>query len=118
MPDLTRLERAALAEIARQHPTLAPQAATARVTVRENTGCGFFTTLAVDPAAAAAIEGPRVLGNVWLDVEGLEHPMTFLVFMEGGYMQCLEGATVGDSTETLDLGALVSAGVHEGVRHG
>jgi len=32
--------------------------------------------------------------------------MTFLLFVEEGYANCLEGATVGDSTVDVDLSAL------------
>lgn len=109
---LTDLERVALSEIAKQHPALAPQIAAATVLERENTGCGFFTTLAVDRSAAAAVHGDRVIGRVWLDIRGLENPMTFLAFMEDGFINCLEGATVDDRTDHIDLDSLRSEGLH------
>ena len=110
MLKLTDLEVVALSEIAKQHPELAPQAAAATVLERENTGVGFYTRMAVDRSAAVAIDSDRVLGNVWLDIEGFLYPMTFLVFMEDGFVSLLEGATVGDETDRIDLNALRSEG--------
>jgi hypothetical protein len=110
MLKLTNLEVVALSEIAKQHPALAPQIATVTVLERENTGVGFFTELAVDRSSAVAIDSDRVLGNVWLDIEGFLNPMTFLVFMEDRFVSLLEGATVGDETDRIDLHALRSEG--------
>lgn len=112
MLKLTNLEAVALSEIAKQHPALAPQIAAIRVLERENTGCGFFTTLAVNRSAAAAIDSDRVLGNVWLNIRGFKDPMTFLVFMEDGFISCLEGAAVGDRTDHINLSLLRSEGLH------
>lgn len=110
MLELTDLEVVALSEIAKQHPALIPQIAAATVLERENTGVGFFTRLAVDRAAAAAIVSDRVLGDVWLDIEGFLYPMTFMVFMEDGFVSCLEGATVGEETDRIELSSLRSEG--------
>ncbi len=110
MLKLTDLEVVALSEIAKQHPALVPQVAAATVLERENTGVGFFTRLAVDRSAAAAIDSDRVLGDVWLDIEGFVYPMTFMVFMEDGFVSCLEGATLGEATDRIDLYALRSEG--------
>ena len=113
MLKLTDLEVVALSEIAKQHPALVSQIAATTVLERENTGCGFFTTLAVDRSAAAAIDSDRVVGNVWLDIQGFENPMTFLIFMEDGFISCLEGATVVDQTDHIDLYSLRSEGPHK-----
>jgi hypothetical protein len=32
--------------------------------------------------------------------------MTFLLFVDDGYMNCLEGAAMGDSTTNIDLSAI------------
>ena len=110
MLELTNLEFVALSEIAKQHPALVPQIAAATVLGRENTGVGFFTTLAVDRSAATAIDSDRVLGDVWLDIQGFLYPMTFMIFMEDGFVCLLEGATVGEETDHIDLYALRSEG--------
>ena len=103
MLTLTDLEAVALSEIGKQHPVLLPQIAVVSVLDRENTGSGFLTSLAVDRASAESITSDRVLGNVWLRVQGFQDPMTFLLFMEDGFISCLEGATVRDTTELIDL---------------
>ena len=113
MLKLTDLEAVALSEITKQHPALAPQIRAATVLARENTGAGFFTTLTVDRRAAAAIDSGSVLGNVWLDIQGFRDPMTFLVFMEDGFVSCLEGATLRDRTDQIDLSSLRSEGLHK-----
>ena len=113
MTGFTELESTALSEIVKQEPVLAPQLAVATVLGRENTGGGFLTTLGVDRSVARAVDGERALGNVWLDVEGFENPMTFLVFMEDGYLACLEGATIEDRTDHVDLEALRSKGLYK-----
>ncbi len=66
--------------------------------------------MAVDRSAVAAIDSDRVLGDVWLDIEGFLYPMTFMVFMEDGFVSCLEGATLGDETDRIDLCSLKSEG--------
>ena len=114
MLKLTDLEVVALSEIAKQYPALVPQIVATTVLERENTGCGFFTTLAVDRSTAVAIDSDRVIGNVWLDIRDFESPMTFLVFMEDGFISCLEGATIGDLTDHIDLYSLRSEGLHNG----
>ncbi len=110
MLELTDLEVVALSEIAEQHPALVPQVAAATVLERENTGVGFFTRLAVDRSAVAAIDSDRVLGDVWLDIEGFLYPMTFMVVMEDGFVSCLEGAAVGEETDRIELSSLRSEG--------
>ena len=86
MLELTNLEFVALSEIAKQHPALVPQIAAAIVLGREIIRVGFFTTLAVDRSAATAIDSDRVLGDVWLDIQGFLYPMTFMIFMEDGFV--------------------------------
>ena len=109
--DLTALERAALDAICRQQDgpartALRRQLATARVANRENSGVGFFTALRIDPNTPPVPGGASVLGDVTATIDGFENPLLLLLFMTDGYADMLEGATVGDSTEGLDLAAL------------
>lgn len=107
---LTPLEKSVIAEIGRQHPecqeTLECQLSTAEVIRRENTGVGFFTDLSVKRTCPALAEGETVLGNVWVRIENFQNPMTFLIFVDDGYVKVLEGAAVGDSTFGIDLSRL------------
>ena len=61
---------------------------------REWTGAGFFTGLHVPPAGAppAAIEDGALGGPEFvLDADGLEQGAGFVVWIEGGRLQMLEG---------------------------
>ncbi len=101
------LEAAVLDAIAGQYPQqrneLLAQFQAARVIGRHNSGAGFFTNLEIERQKAAPVTVPRVIGNVWADIDGFEAPMTFLVFTEDGYAKTLEGATCGDGTENVDF---------------
>ncbi len=110
MMNFTDLEKAVLSEISSQYPgqhdALQAQFAAAIVQRRENTGVGFYTHFIVDHFAAPPINVDRIIGNVWAEIEGFESPMTFLVFVEDGYANCLEGATIEDRTTHIDLSVL------------
>lgn len=96
------LETAVLDAIAAQYPAqqdkLRAQFRKARVTGRRNSGAGFFTDIEVDRQQAEPVTLPRVIGNVWADVDSFDQPMTFLVFMQDGFAKMLEGALPGDET--------------------
>lgn len=113
MLELTNLEVSALSEIARQHPELLAQISVLTVLERRNSGVGFFTEVAVDRSSAERVDSKNPLGNIWLDIQGFESPMVFLVFLEDGFIKFLEGATVGDQTDQIDLHSLVSEGLHK-----
>jgi hypothetical protein len=73
---------------------LRQQAAASTVGEREHTGVGFYTSFSV-PA-----ELPRIrcrsrtqLGDVSAEVEGVEHGMGFILWIEHGAIDCLEGFT-------------------------
>jgi hypothetical protein len=111
MSDITPLERAVLGSILDRWPDLRPaleqQLATARVTKRENSGAGFFTTLAVDPTTPAIQGRPD---SVDAEVDGLAHGMGFVLFVDGaGHADLLEGYTYGEREDTsgLDLHNLI-----------
>jgi hypothetical protein len=45
----------------------------------------------------------QTIGDVASQLEGLNNPMVFLVFIKNGYVDFLEGAAVEDSTVGLDF---------------
>jgi hypothetical protein len=99
------LERAVLAEIAKQHPMLAPQLTTAMAANRENTGAGFFTELAIDEHAPRT-DAPPASGEVWAEISGFRDPMTFLLFVREGRATTLEGASITDDTRGVDFASV------------
>ena len=111
MTTFTELELAALHSIFSETPELASelerQLAVATVTERENTGGGFFTTIAVADDALR-VSGPEVLGyETQARVAGLEHGLGFVLFMEDGRLHLLEGYSWGpESTAPLALADL------------
>lgn len=109
MLSLSDLERAALAAIADQNPdqsqALREQIASATVAARENTGAGFYTRLAVAGGSKmSAAASP--LGDVGVEIEGLEHGMGFLLWIRDGVAETLEGYTHAGSLSDLDLTTL------------
>ena len=122
MSDFTEMETAALQAIFAETPTLFSklrhQLGCATVTKRENTGGGFFTDIAV-PEGAPLVECPRVLGYAThARVEGLEHGLGFVLFMEDGRLHLLEGFAWGtESTALLDLNSLSFGIYNEPIRH-
>jgi hypothetical protein len=89
------------------HPVLAvlrQQLAVVEVVDREYTGVGFFTNLRVPASAPRFPQTSRlVLGDVHAEVEGLQHGVGFLLFVDNGALQMLEGFSYVDSwrpTET------------------
>ena len=81
------------------YETLRAQAATATAAHREMTGAGFYTDLSVDRTLPAA---PRHVGNplghghdfgddAYAEIEGLEHGAGFVLWLEDGWLSCLEG---------------------------
>ncbi len=106
MASLSDLERAVLDAIAAQVPEHAPalsgQISSAQVVGRENTGAGFFTKLAVTAGdKMPAARSP--LGDIGADIEGIKHGMGFLLWLQDGVADTLEGYTYEESTEGLDF---------------
>jgi hypothetical protein len=106
MEVLSRLEQAVLDAIALQVPevadVLAGQQGQVRVTARENTGAGFYTTL--DVSRGSPIKGvASPLGDVGATVVGLQHGMGFLLWLRDGHIHQLEGFSYGESTSGVDF---------------
>ena len=101
--ELTPLERAVIdALLSRQEPgydELRMQFQTCRVASREMTGVGFYTALQVDaatPPAPADVGNPLGHGrefpdDVYAEIDGLEHGAGFLLWLDAGRLETLEG---------------------------
>ena len=69
-----------------------------RVTSRELTGVGFFTTFSV--AAGPLDRAPivrAIFGDVVATIPGLAHGAGFLLYLEDGLLHMLEGYTYADA---------------------
>ncbi|WP_375403813.1 hypothetical protein [uncultured Sphingomonas sp.] len=122
MGDFTEMETWALQAIFDETPALSlklrHQLCCATVTKRKNTGGGFFTSIVL-PKDTPQVECPRVLGYAThARVEGLEHGLGFVLFMEDGRLHLLEGFAWGpESTVSLDLNSLSFEIFNERTRH-
>ncbi|GAB5486520.1 MAG: hypothetical protein Pars2KO_00900 [Parasphingorhabdus sp.] len=111
MDYLTKFERHALCAIFSETPefasVLGQQLENASVVNRENTGGGFYTTVSI-PIEIPSIKGPRLLSEeTYAQVEGLEHGIGFVLFLENGYLHILEGyALAPEDTSSLDFSDL------------
>ena len=98
----TSLERAVLRAICESHPAdrvaLEAKLSTATVLNRENTGAGFYTHFAVERASSVAIGGERLRSGPAARVDGLVQGMGFILWLEEGYANCLEGYCYDEST--------------------
>jgi hypothetical protein len=118
--ELTPLERAVIqALLSRDDPgyaELREQYASCRVTSREMTGVGFYTALEVDastPPAPTSVGNPLGQGrgfpdDVYADLDGLEHGAGFILWLEDGRLETLEGFTYAepwpDEVRRFDVG--------------
>lgn len=95
--ELSPLERDVLATIlAPEHPVmnaLRRQFDRCRVARRETTGVGFFTTLEIarDIEPARVRPGRMDLGDITATIDGLEHGAGFVLFVQDGVLDVLEG---------------------------
>ena len=107
MTGFTALETAVLRAIFSETPelrnSLESQFQTATVIERENSGAGFFTTMATrgdtDSVSSLTPLGREVAARI----AGLDHGMGFKLFLEDGRLRTLEGFTYGESTRDLDF---------------
>lgn len=99
--ELTNLERQVMeALLAGNEPALqllAHQFKTATVTTRELTGAGFYTTFLIMPQAPR-LEGSKAirLGDVTAEIDGLQSGAGFVLFVNNGAIEFLEGFSYGE----------------------
>jgi hypothetical protein len=110
MRDLWPIERTALEETAKDNPALADclrqQADRARVTAFENSGAGFFSSIRIEGDVPPLPEQSH-LNGAYGSVDGIEHGMGFIVFLEGGRVSLIEGYCNGNvSSEAIDFSSV------------
>src|SRR5262245_4143233 len=77
--------------------TLSEQVAGAAVTKRDLTGVGFFTYFEVAPSVHRLHHpGRLIIDDVHASLADLEYPLGFLLFVENGVIDVLEGFAYGD----------------------
>jgi hypothetical protein len=108
MCKLSKLEDAVLRAIAAQYPdassAIDSQRSVACVTGRSNTGGGFYTTFEVTQSCpVVAVASP--IGNVTARVQGLDHGMGFILWLQNGRLSKLEGYSFEEDTARIDLEA-------------
>lgn len=105
MVSLNKLEKAVLEAICKQvsadASALKTQVKGVTVEKRNNTGVGFYTNMKVY-GAVDKIE-TRVFPAVFAHIEGMENPMSFILFTKNGFVDVLEGAATEDSTINIDF---------------
>lgn len=117
--ELTALERAVLEAFVTRVPAeegiLREQVAACRVTSRELTGVGFFTSLAVPEGSRplTSIAG-RALSGVSAEIQGLQHGAGFVLWFEDGRLDQIEGFTYDEPWPERTDGFSVSVDVGPG----
>ncbi len=105
--DFTPLEQAVLRAICEMHPVdqaaLEGQLSTATILSRENTGVGFYTRFSIKHCADTVIGGERLRRGPVAKIHGLEHGMGFILWLNEGYSDCLEGYCYQESTTKIAL---------------
>jgi hypothetical protein len=98
---LTDLEIAVLAEMINKRPAdrevFLQQLHNCQVVSRKNTGCGHYTTLKVDPHVLPSGSKEReLIQGVHVSCPELELGCDFILYIQDGYLQELEGYTFVD----------------------
>jgi hypothetical protein len=105
---LSKLEDAVLRAIAAQYPdangAIDAQRSVARVTGRNNTGAGSYTTFEV-AKSGAVVTVASPIGNVTARVQGLDHGMGFILWLQNGRLSKLEGYSLEEDTARIELEA-------------
>ncbi len=100
------IERAVLDATAQDHPALATalhqQAEAAHIAEFVNTGAGFFSTVLIGPDAPR-LPAASPLDGAYGVLEGIEHGMGFVVFLENGRVSLIEGYSHGDTTTGINF---------------
>ncbi len=120
--ELSPLERDVIAMIlSPDHPVLSAlrrQFERCHVASRQITGVGFFTNLDVETDASPAPVMPGstrlCLGDVTATIEGLEHGAGFVLFVQDGVLDVLEGFSYVEPWPDVTAGYALTAG---GVSH-
>ncbi|MCR6658573.1 MAG: hypothetical protein NVV72_04225 [Asticcacaulis sp.] len=109
MTAFTSLEIAVLAAICNsQVPSLRALLDTAQMTERENTGHGFYTSFSIDRRLPPVQTPHRLINGPVAHMNNMGEGMImgFILWLEDGYPECLEGFQYGDSLgNTIDLKA-------------
>jgi hypothetical protein len=101
MKQLTELERSimrAVAQADRERETMEVQVDAAQVLSREHTGVGFYTNLEVSDSIAKLDEGRwkiEDMGHGFAHHPELPGGASFILWIKGGRIVCLEGVTNG-----------------------
>jgi hypothetical protein len=107
---LSKLEDAALRVIAAQNPdansAIDAQRSVARVTGRNNTGAGFYATFEVAQSCPVVMVASPI-GDVTARMQGLDHGMGFILWLQNGRLSKLEGYSFEEYTARIDLEAAV-----------
>jgi hypothetical protein len=81
--------------------TLRQQLKASRVAGREYTGVGFYTTFKVPDESQRVPQRKRfTIGDVVAEIKGLAHGAGFLLFVENGVLDFLEGFTYDEEWPT------------------
>ncbi len=103
----TRLERTVLQaltwELRDVVPDLAAQIAASRLTLRRNSGFGFFTEMMIDRPLTATTAGVRHLGTVHAMVAGLSKPVAFQLRVRDGRLLGLLADSYSQDTRLIDF---------------
>jgi len=83
---------------------LLAQFSRAIVTERKNSGAGFFTYFAIERRPNQKIKADLKRCYVGAEVKGLDGELGFIPWTRDGYLDCLEGYTLGTgNTVGIDL---------------
>ena len=103
----TPLERAVLNAICEMHSedrgALEAELSTATFCSRQNNGHGFYTRFSVDHGSSTSVRGPQLKNGPMARIDGLKHGMGFVLWLEKGYANCLEGFGYGEDISVLNL---------------
>jgi len=109
MTAFTPLEQIALAaildEAVEQRAVVEQQLSRSSVHSRENTGGGFFAELVTNASANRLDHPVEPLGlNVYIGVYGLQYGLGMILHSKDGYVNLLEGYSVGgEDTSAIDF---------------
>jgi hypothetical protein len=95
MIEMSDFERLVLMKVLEgDHPvlnSLRQQLEVCQISMREFTGAGFYTTLVVDKSLVKSIECDLILSDVIAQVGGLQHGAGFVLYVNNGILDVLEG---------------------------